>query len=81
MQAAFFPVSSVSVSAAGEEPADWIGDLLMVGMFEDDLDTSGVASQAFSLAPIVLPLLRPSSAGTQLCKEPAICSAKSLPNI
>ena len=38
-----FPDSLPSVTAGSSEPAAWTGDILAIGIFEDDLDTSGNA--------------------------------------
>ena len=48
VQVALYPESTVSVTAAGDAPASWSGDLLVVGIFEDDLDTSGGPLHALS---------------------------------
>ena len=59
LQVAFYPESSVSITLAADEPAAWSGDLLMVGIFQDDLDTSGTAASCLFCPPPLALVLTP----------------------
>ena len=53
-QVPFYPESSVQVKVDSTAAADWQGDLLAIGLYEEDVPSEGMPLYASAKTPVLL---------------------------